>query len=339
MDFARRRRATDAPSDHVARIGWLLIKLLFDGVVEYAAFIDRFGISRREFQRDLRELRTLCGDHGFTISRTKGGRVFLNDAGRRSRGPAANVRSSSAVVAAIASALGGPLERELQAAIGTNGEKPPRTFLQPRDPMPAANEHVTGVFAFLKDAAAATARVEFPYTSARGVRSVRRVEPYLTVLRSGRYYLVAYDLGRRDWRYFGLDAVDAPMKRDGTFSPRPVPEHFLAQRAVGWIRGAQPAEVTIRVSALVAAAVGARSWQAGQRIDRLADGGADITLAFDDLGEAVRWSLSFGSEARIVAPAEAVEAARETVGALGRAYRRASGLVAVEKRRTGGAIA
>ena len=63
----RVRRRTDSPSKHVARITWILLTLLYDGVLDYASCIDRFGISRREFQRDLLKLREIGETRGFTI--------------------------------------------------------------------------------------------------------------------------------------------------------------------------------------------------------------------------------------------------------------------------------
>ncbi len=64
-----RRRRTDTPSAHVARIGWILLTLLYDGVLDYAICIDRFGISRREFQRDLLKIRELGKEQGSQLLR------------------------------------------------------------------------------------------------------------------------------------------------------------------------------------------------------------------------------------------------------------------------------
>lgn len=316
---ASRKRRADAPTEHLARIAWLLLTLRSNGVVEYASYIDRFGISRREFQRDLRKLREIGQEHGFTLSRTEGGRVFLYELGQRAPRLAAN-RDLTTTLARIAAALGGPVEHEMREAIGDANADMHSGFLHVREPLPSSSDRITGVFEFLKSAAAGPARVEFIYTSARGIRMTRRVEPYHIVERAGRYYLVAYDLTRRDWRYFALDAIKGPMRKEGTFTPRPVPERFLAERAVGWIRGPKSIDVTIRASPPVAAAIGSRIWQQGQRVTQVAGGETEITLAFDDLGEAVRWALSFGPDAIIVAPPEAVALARGTIERIGRAY-------------------
>jgi predicted DNA-binding transcriptional regulator YafY len=312
----QRKRRTDAPSEHVARIGWMLITLLCDGVLDYGRCIDLFGISHRQFQRDLRQIRELGGPHGFAITHSKSGRVFLSTTSRRVCEVSAPSRDATATLARLAAAFGGPIASEMREAIGDSAAEAGDGFLQVRD----ANEHVTDVFDKLKAAAHDCARVEFEYTPARGSSGGRRAEPYHIVARAGRYYLVAYDLVRRDWRLFALDAIHGAVRRAGTFTRRPVPDRFLAERAVGWIAGLRGGEVTIRLSRVIAAAVGARTWQEGQRFRTLPGGGAELTLRFDDFAEAVRFALGFGAEAAIIEPPEAVTLSRETAERILRAY-------------------
>lgn len=319
------QKRKDTPSAHVARIGWILVTLLCERVVDYGTCIDRFGISRREFQRDLLKIREMGKERGFSVSRIMGGRVFLHApegfVGRLS------VKNDDALdtLSRIAAALGGPIERELRKAIGERSVDQRHGFLHVRDVLPNDSEHVGGVFAFLKEAADGPARVEFSYKPARGARAVRRVEPYHVVARSGRYYLVGYDLRRRDWRYFALDAISGPMSKDGTFQRQTVPERFLVERAVGWIHGSAPIEMTVRVTSVVAASIAARTWQHDQRVVSLDDGGAEITLGFDDVGEGVRFALGFGAEALVVAPPEAVAAARQIADSIAARYAEAAG--------------
>jgi predicted DNA-binding transcriptional regulator YafY len=298
----------------------MLITLLSDGALEYARCVDLFRISRRQFQRDIRRIRELGRPHGFAVSQSKSGRVLLGTTSRRIANLSAKSRDATATLARLAAAFGGPIAQEMRGVIGDAEANTQTGFLQVREPRPAASDCVTRVFEELKAAAVGPARVEFDYTSARGPRSRRRVEPYHIVARTGRYYLVAYDLGRRDWRHFALDAIDGRLLRSGTFTPRRVPERFLAERAVGWISGSQTTDVTIRIGPLIAAAICARVWQRGQQVRRLSDGGAEMTLAFEDLGEAARWTLQFGTEAVILAPSEAVALARETATRIANAY-------------------
>lgn len=60
----------------------------------------------------------------------------------------------------------------------------------------------------------------------------RRVEPYRQIHRALRWYLLAWDTDRRDWRVFRTDRVTAPTQLDTTFTPRPLP----ADNAVDFLR-------------------------------------------------------------------------------------------------------
>jgi len=307
-----------ASGDRFARVLRILLTLLADGTLDCERCCTRYEISLRELQRDLSVLRLLGCDFGFALSNARGGRVTL----QRSAGRLAKIGSAQAETAAmlarIGRALGGPIESDVRTAVGDAAGGP--GFLDLREPRPSASAQVNAVFAAVKDAAATSARLEFWYTSARRERLQRRVEPYHVVARSGRYYLVAYDLARKDWRHFALDAIAEPIRRDGTFSPRRVPDRYRREGAVGWICAGEPVEVTIRVAPSIAAAVTAREWQPEQRIERLADGSAAMVLRFDDPGEAVRWTLQFGAEALIVAPPEVAAMARETAESITKNY-------------------
>lgn len=66
----------------------------------------------------------------------------------------------------------------------------------------------------------------------------RRVEPHDVVARRGRWYLIAWDLDRDDWRIFRLDRVRPSIPTGPAFTPRPLPggadaATFLAERSKG----------------------------------------------------------------------------------------------------------
>lgn len=66
-------------------------------------------------------------------------------------------------------------------------------------------------------------RVQFDFRGRDGSESVRDVEPH-RVVRSGRHwYLLAYDLGRGDWRTFRLDRVTPRSPTGPVFEPREIP--------------------------------------------------------------------------------------------------------------------
>ena len=78
--------------------------------------------------------------------------------------------------------------------------------------------------------------------------------------------------------------------------------------------------MTVELSANVAASAAARVWQAGQRIEKLSGGRVAMTFSVSDVAEVARWSLGFGSDARITAPPAAVEQARATVAKIADGY-------------------
>lgn len=71
-------------------------------------------------------------------------------------------------------------------------------------------------------------RLSFSYRAADGASSERYVEPCGVVILGGRYYLVAFDLDRDDWRTFRLDRLGSPRAARNTFPSRPAPADDLA---------------------------------------------------------------------------------------------------------------
>ncbi|GAA4667667.1 helix-turn-helix transcriptional regulator [Frondihabitans cladoniiphilus] len=57
----------------------------------------------------------------------------------------------------------------------------------------------------------------------RGMHAPRRVEPHHVVSRGGRWYLVAWDLERDDWRVFRVDRITRPVSTRLGFVPRELP--------------------------------------------------------------------------------------------------------------------
>ena len=53
-------------------------------------------------------------------------------------------------------------------------------------------------------------RLRFAYQSPRGEPGAREVEPYRLVHTSFRWYLLAFDLGKQDWRTFRVDWLTEP---------------------------------------------------------------------------------------------------------------------------------
>src|SRR3954466_452608 len=67
-----------------------------------------------------------------------------------------------------------------------------------------------------------------PYRRHDGTASRRLLEPHRLVHTGRRWYLVAYDTDRADWRTFRVDRIEAPGATDPRFVPRPPPAEDVA---------------------------------------------------------------------------------------------------------------
>ncbi|GAB2787416.1 YafY family protein [Streptomyces chlorus] len=73
-----------------------------------------------------------------------------------------------------------------------------------------------------------TERLRFEYRGHDGATSRRTVEPHRLVCSERRWYLVAWDLGREDWRTFRVDRVTPKPPHGPRFVPREPPAEDLA---------------------------------------------------------------------------------------------------------------
>lgn len=100
----------------------------------------------------------------------------------------------------------------------------------------------TDVLVSLADAVRAKEVLRFDYTP-RGAEASddpgppRRVEPHRVVTSHGRWYLLAWDLEREDWRLFSADRVTPRVPTGPRFTPRAVPggdvHEFVSARFKG----------------------------------------------------------------------------------------------------------
>lgn len=90
-------------------------------------------------------------------------------------------------------------------------------------------------------------RIAFDYVDARGNQSSRRVEPAKLVRVGQRYYLVAFDLDRQDWRSFRVDRAAQAEPRGLRFTARQIPGNDAAE----FVRAGLQGERSYEVSALV----------------------------------------------------------------------------------------
>jgi predicted DNA-binding transcriptional regulator YafY len=109
-------------------------------------------------------------------------------------------------------------------------------------------QHLTVIAAACRD----SERLRFAYRSRDGMESRREVEPHTLVNLGRRWYLVAWDRGREDWRTFRVDRLDRPASTGVRFRARTVPAADAATFVNNSISGAPnrfEARVTLKAPA------------------------------------------------------------------------------------------
>ncbi|MER6719534.1 helix-turn-helix transcriptional regulator [Streptomyces halstedii] len=93
-----------------------------------------------------------------------------------------------------------------------------------------------------------------------GSDTPRRAEPHHLVTYAGRWYLVAWDLDREDWRTFRADRITSRVPTGPRFTPREVPGGEVAAFVAGRFQGAEApgdwpcrGEVVLRTAAATVA--------------------------------------------------------------------------------------
>jgi predicted DNA-binding transcriptional regulator YafY len=87
----------------------------------------------------------------------------------------------------------------------------------------------------------------FRYSDHCGTASARLVEPYRLVHTGCRWYLVGWDLHRRDWRTFRLDRIQGRLTTGRHFSQREPPARDLAAYVARGVMYAPPCRARIKL--------------------------------------------------------------------------------------------
>ncbi|MGK5554928.1 helix-turn-helix transcriptional regulator [Actinomadura kijaniata] len=75
-------------------------------------------------------------------------------------------------------------------------------------------------------------RLRFDYVGHEGDASVRDVEPHRLVYTGHRWYLLAWDPGRGDWRTFRADRIRPRVPDGPRFTPREMPDEDAVARVI-----------------------------------------------------------------------------------------------------------
>lgn len=153
-------------------------------------------------------------------------------------------------------------------------------------------------------------RLRFAYTAQSTERSMRHVEPHRLVSLGQRWYLVAFDLGRNDWRSFRLDRLDGLRTTGMRFQPRELP----AEDAVSFVRaGIQNLPTRRRIEAVIHAPGETVRSRLGQwvTVEDIDDQTCRVRMTVDNLDWPALALGSVGADFEVVRPPELVVQLRE----------------------------
>ncbi|MFD5213961.1 helix-turn-helix transcriptional regulator [Microbacterium sp. NPDC058345] len=286
---------------------------------------DRLGVSPRTVRRDVDRLREL----GYRISAVKGpyGGYRLS-AGEEL--PPLLFDDEQAVAIAVA------LRSVASSGIGV-AEGAARALATVRQVMPSALRHrVDGIRFSTTDNPVTVDRGTFETVGA-AVRdrqvlrfgygdtdaAPRRTEPHAVVARHGRWYLLAWDLDREDWRSFRLDRIDPRTPAGPGFAPRTLPAPdattYLAARAKGSETEDRWPCVGEVVLELPPSAVA--PWIGDGELRALDDGSCAVTIGSWSWTGVLASVARFDAPFRIIGPPALFEAATALAGRLSEASR------------------
>lgn len=286
----------------------------------------RLEVSPRTLRRDVDRLRDL----GYQVDAVRGaaGGYQLRAGGSL---PPLLLEDEEAVAVAVglrtaaASAVAGVDDWSVQALSKVLALMPPRlrrqmdaVASQTESPGPWEGAPVfdASVLTTLAQACRDSEMVRFDYTARESETTHRRVEPLRLVSLGRRWYLVAWDRDRLDWRSFRLDRISSPEPTGQRFRPRDLP----ADDALSFVRDGirrMPQRYAVRVRVAMPAEELAR--QVGRWGDVTPDGGGCVLeMNVDSLDWPVMVLAGTGAEFVVESPPELVKCVAEVGRRFGR---------------------
>ncbi|MGW5326324.1 helix-turn-helix transcriptional regulator [Streptomyces sp. NPDC004014] len=290
---------------------------------------DRLNVSRRTVRRDIDRLREL----GYPVRATKGADGgYRLVAGKAMPPLVLDDEEAVAIAVGLRAGAGHAVEGVDEASVRALAKLEqvlPARLRHRVSTLQAATTPLTsgdgpsiapGTLTVMASTVAGRERLRFAYRDKEGGESHRLTEPHRLVSTGRRWYLVAYDLGRDDWRTFRVDRVREPFATGARFAPRELPEGDAAEYLRRSIRRTQDTYAFEVRFAGTAREVAARlpEWAGAPE----ADGGGGCVLRGTS-GEPVEWLAlrlaMAGCEFTVRGPEELVSCVRELGGRLSRA--------------------
>jgi predicted DNA-binding transcriptional regulator YafY len=161
-------------------------------------------------------------------------------------------------------------------------------------------------------------RLRFAYSAATGERTEREVEPLRLVSLGRRWYLVAYDLSRHDWRSFRLDRLERPAATGVRFRPRELPAPDAATFVREGLRNL-PVTYTIEVIAQAPADHVRRVIGAWSTVEPVDEHRCRVLITADNLAWPTLGLVLLEAEFSVLRPPEMIEHLRALAGRFSRA--------------------
>ncbi|MDX2681346.1 helix-turn-helix transcriptional regulator [Streptomyces soliscabiei] len=296
---------------------------------------DRLGVSRRTVRRDVDRLREL----GYPVQASKG-----SDGGYRlvagKAMPPLVLDDEEAVAIAVGlragagHALEGVDEASVRALAKLEQVLPARlrhrvsvlqaatTPLTSGDGASIAPETLT----IIASTVAGQERLRFAYCAKDGTQTRRLTEPHKLVSTGRRWYLVAYDLDRDDWRTFRVDRIQDPFATGARFTPRELPTGSAAEylrRSIQRRPDTGEYELDVTFDAPAEFVATRLSASLGTPVAHPSENGENGCRLRGSTSDPVEWVAvrlaMLGCEFSVRGPAELLESVRELGGRLGRA--------------------
>ena len=271
---------------------------------------ERLGVTGRSVRRDVERLRDL----GYPVEASKGvGGGYRLGAGRALPPLLLDPEEAVAVAVCLRLAAGGTVAGVGEAALRTLTKLDQVLPGRLRAQVAAVHESTVtldsrsaavdpDVLMTLARACRDRHRVRFAYVDRGGETTDRQAEPYRMVATGRRWYLLAWDLDRDDWRTFRLDRMRQVRATTWVFAPRDAPDavEFVSRsvtqapyRHLARIRFDAPAEL---VAEHVPPSAGT--------VDRIDDSTCVLTTGADHLDHLCVYLAAVGADFTVLDPPE-----------------------------------
>ncbi|WP_078662666.1 helix-turn-helix transcriptional regulator [Streptomyces bicolor] len=297
-----------------------------------AALADRLGVTPRTVRRDVDRLREL----GYPVNASPGtGGGYQLGAGAELPPLLLDDDEAVAVAVGLRTAAGhgieGIGETSVRALAKLEQVLPSRlrrrvgalnAFTVPmlRGPQPSAVD--PAVLTELANLCRDAERLRFEYRDHEGAPTRRTVEPHRLVCSERRWYLVAWDLDRDDWRTFRVDRIAPRPPHGPRFAPRTPPaEDLAAYVSQGVSTRAYASHAVVRLLVPLREAAERISPSAGT-LEADGDAACILRTGAASLDVMVLHIMMIGIEFEVLEPVEFTEAIRGARDLLSRALER-----------------